>query len=120
MESALIIIDKPPYGWEDSFSGYYVAIACLNRDFDADIFLVGDGVYSALENQKSQETLKFPNVGELAYLVFPEGNIFVHKKSIDERGILEDELVESAQVIDDGELFEILGSKRGRIAFIKF
>ncbi len=120
MESALIIIDKPPYGWEDSFSGYYVAIACLNRDFDADIFLVGDGVYSALENQKSQETLKFPNVGELAYLVFPEGSIFVHKNSIDERGILEDELVESAQVIDDEELFEILESKMGAVAFIKF
>lgn len=97
-----------------------MAIACLNRDFDADVFLIGDGVYSALENQKSQETLKFPNVGELAYLVFPEGSIFVHKNSMDERGILEDELVESAQVIDDEELFEILESKMGNTAFIKF
>lgn len=120
MDSALIIIDKPPYGWEDAFSGYYVAIACLNRDFDADVFLVGDGVYAALENQKSQETLKFPNVGELAYLVFPEGSIFVHKDSMEERGISGKELVESAQVIDDGELFEILESKMGKTAFIKF
>ncbi|MEN6329155.1 MAG: DsrE family protein [Methanobacteriaceae archaeon] len=120
MDSALIIIDKPPYGWEDAFSGYYVALACLNRDFDADVFLVGDGVYAALGNQKSQETLKFPNVGELSYLVFPEGSIFVHQASMDKRGILERDLVESVQVIDDDELFEILESKIGKTAFIKF
>ena len=120
MDSALIIIDKAPYGWEDAFSAYYVAIACLNREFDADVFLVGDGVYSALENQKSQETLKFPNMGELAYLVFPEGSIFVHKDSMEKRGIFGEELVESAQIIDDEELFKILESKMGKIAFINF
>jgi tRNA 2-thiouridine synthesizing protein C len=97
-----------------------VAIACLNRDFDADVFLVGDGVYAALDNQRSQEALKFPNVGELAYLVFPEGSIFVHKASMEKRGILDEELVESVQVIDDEELFEILESKIGKTAFIKF
>ncbi|HMK53582.1 MAG TPA: DsrE family protein [Methanobacteriaceae archaeon] len=119
MDSAIIIIDKAPYGWEDSFSGYYVAIACLNRDLDADVLLMGDGVYSALDGQKPQETLKFPNVGELAYLIFPEGNIFVHKESMEKRGINEGELVEAVQIIDDLELFEILESKTGRTAFIK-
>lgn len=119
MDSVLIIIDRAPYGWEDSFSGFYMAIACLNRDLDADVFLMGDGVYSALEGQNPQETLQFPNVGELTYLIFPEGSIFVHKDSMEKRGITEDQLVEAAQVLDDEELFEILGSKTGRTAFIK-
>ncbi|MGC9517180.1 MAG: DsrE family protein [Methanomicrobiales archaeon] len=119
MKSALIIIDKAPYGYEDAFSGFYVAIACLNRDLDADVLLIGDGVYAALDGQESEESINFPNVGELTYLIFPEGSLFIHLESMQERGINEEDLVEAVEVIDDQELYEIIRSKTVKTAVMK-
>jgi tRNA 2-thiouridine synthesizing protein C len=119
MDHVLIIIDKAPYGWEDAFSGFYVAIACLNRELDADVLLIGDGVYAALEGQKPEETIKYPSVEDLTYLIFPEGSLFVHRKSMEDRGIVEDDLVEAAQYVDDEELYEIIKSRTDGTAFLK-
>lgn len=118
MDAMLIVIDKAPYGWEDAFSGFYVAIACLNRNMDADVFLIGDGVYAALENQ-NPSGIKYPHVGELTYLIFPEGSVFVHQESLEERGIKAEDLVEAAEIIDDTQIYEIIHAKTGKTAVIK-
>lgn len=110
MESVLIIIDKAPYGWEDAFSGFFVEIACLNRQLDSDVILIEDGVYAALDNQDSGG-IKYPGVGELTYLIFPEGNIFVHKDSIAERGIKESDLIETVDIVNDEGIYGLIKSK---------
>lgn len=110
MESVLIIIDKAPYGWEDAFSGFFVEIACLNRQLDSDVILIEDGVYAALDNQDSGG-IKYPGVGELTYLIFPEGNIFVHKDSIAERGIKESDLMETVDIVNDKGIYGLIKSK---------
>ncbi|MBI5679330.1 MAG: DsrE family protein [Methanobacterium sp.] len=110
MNSVLIIINKAPYGYEDAFSGFFVEIACLNRQLVADVVLIEDGVYAAIDNQNS-EGLKFPGVGELTYLIFPEGNIFVYNNSLKERGIHKEDLMETIEIIDDNELYELSKSK---------
>ena len=119
MDSVLIIVDKAPYGYEDTFSGFYVAIACLNRGMKADVLLLGDGVYSAIKDQEPGGRVDYPKVGELSYLVFPEGSIFVHKESMQDRGIEEDDLVEAAQIINDNKLYELISSKTKNTAFIR-
>ncbi|MDI6702627.1 MULTISPECIES: DsrE family protein [Methanothermobacter] len=110
MNSALIIIDRAPYGCEDAFSGLYVAIACLNNSLDSDVLLIEDGVYAAVTHQMPGG-IGYPNVEELTYLIFPEGSIFVHEESLKERGLVEEDLVEAAEIIDDEELYEILMAK---------
>lgn len=110
MKSVLIIIDRAPYGWEDAFSGFFVEIACLNRQLECDVILIEDGIYAALDNQGS-EGIKFPGVGELTYLIFPEGNIFVHKGSLKERGVNESDLMETVDIINDKEIYGIIKSK---------
>jgi tRNA 2-thiouridine synthesizing protein C len=119
MDSILIIVDKAPYGYEDTFSAFYVSIACLNKGMPSDVLLVGDGIYAAIKNQKPGGSINYPNVGELSYLIFPEGSIFVHSESMKDRGINEDDLVEAAQVIDDNELYDIIHSKTKQSAFIR-
>lgn len=114
MESVLIIIDKAPYGYEDAFSGFFVEIACLNRQLNSDVILIEDGVYAALDDQNSDD-IKFPGVGELTYLIFPEGNIFVHKDSLKERGITESDLMETVDIIDDEGIYGLIKSKRNLI-----
>ncbi len=110
MNSVLIIIDRAPYGFENAFSGFFVEIACLNRQLSSDVILVEDGVYAALDNQDS-DGLKFPGVGELTYLIFPEGNIFVHEDSINQRGISESDLMETIDIINDEGVYELIKSK---------
>ncbi len=119
MDSILIIVDKAPYGYEDTFSAFYVSIACLNKGMDSDVLLVGDGVYAAIKDQKPGGTVNYPNVGELSYLIFPEGRILVHSDSMSDRGINEEDLVEAAEVIDDAELGDILLFKTRDVAFIR-
>lgn len=119
MESSVIIIDRAPYGYEDAFSGFYVCIACLNKELDSDILLTGDGVYAAVKGQQSENELDFPSVEELTYLIFPEGSLFVHEKSLQERGFKEEDLVEAAELINDEELYEILASKSKNTAFLR-
>lgn len=117
MKSSLIIIDRAPYGSEDAFSGFYVVIACLNSGLDSDVLLMGDGVYAAVADQKS-ESIGYPNVEELTYLIFPEGSILVHEGSLRERGLVEEDLVEAAEIINDEELHEIISAK-GETAVIR-
>ena len=119
MKSILIVVDKAPYGYEDTFSAFYVSIACLNKGMEADVLLLGDGVYAALKGQKPGGSVDYPNVGELSYLIFPESKIFVHSKSMEKRAIKEEDMVEAAQVIDDIGLSKLLLSKAKDTAFIR-
>jgi tRNA 2-thiouridine synthesizing protein C len=112
MDSNLIIVDKAPYGYEDTFSAFYVSIACLNKGMQSDVLLVVDGVYAAIKDQKPGGSVDYPNVGELSYLIFPEGSIFVHNESMKERGIIEEDMVEAAQIIDDNELYDIIQDRK--------
>ena len=111
MHSALIIIDKAPYGYENALSGVYIAIAGLDKGISADILLMGDGVYAALKDQYSEKTIGYPSVGELTYSIFPEGNLFIHLDSLTQRGIEYGDLVEIAELVDDKTLYNILKSK---------
>lgn len=86
---------------------------------DADVLLLGDGIYAALEGQESENKIKFPSVEELTYLIFPEGSLFIHENSLKERGFDESDLVEAAELINDQELKEIMCSKTHKTAFLK-
>lgn len=112
MSSVLVIIDKPPYGYEDAFGGIYVAIACLDKGIEADVVLMGDGVYAALKNQFSEKTIGYPSVSELTYSMFPHGNLFVYLDSLVDRGINYEDLVEIAQPIDDKTIYNLSKSKK--------
>jgi len=111
MKSILVIIDKAPYGRENALGGLYIAIACLDRSFTADVLLMDDGVYAALNYQNPEESIKYPNIGELMYSVFPQGKIFVHVDSLIQRGLEDHDLIEIAEMIEDKSLYDVMQSK---------
>ncbi len=111
MKSVMIVIDKAPYGRENALGGLYVAIACLDRDFSADVLLLDDGVYAALACQNSEESIHYPNIGELMYSVFPQGKIFVHVDSLIQRGLDYNDLIEITEIIEDKSLYDVMQSK---------
>lgn len=111
MSSSLVIIDKAPYGHENALSGIYIAIASLDKGINSDVLLMGDGVYAALKNQQSEETIQYPSVCELIYSIFPNGTLFVHLDSLIERGIKYEDLIEIAELIDGKTLYNLSKSK---------
>ena len=111
MHSALIIIDKAPYGYENALSGIYIGIAGLDKGIHTDILLMGDGVYAALKNQFSEKTIGYPSISELTYSLFPNGTLFVHLDSLIQRGINNEDLVEIAELIDSKTLYNLSKSK---------
>ena len=107
VESVVIVITKVPYGHESVYGGLYTAIACLERDLPATVILLGDGVYSAMKGQDS-EILGYPCIEDLFYTLSPKVKIYVHEKSMIERGIERDRLIEIVEVIDDQRLLALL------------
>jgi tRNA 2-thiouridine synthesizing protein C len=112
MSSSLIIIDKAPYGHENALSGIYIAIASLDKGHNSDVLLMGDGVYAAQKNQSAEKTIGYPSVSELIYSLFPDGTLFVHLDSLTQRRIEYDDLVETAELIDDKTLYNLSKSKK--------
>ncbi len=111
MSSLLVLVNKAPYGHENALGGLYVAIACLDNGIDADILLIDDGVYAALDDQNSEFAINYPNIGELMYSVFPQGKIFVHVDSLIQRGLDYPDLIDIVEIVDDKSLYEIVKSK---------
>lgn len=111
MPSAIVIIDKAPYGCENALSGIYVALAAMEKNIDTDVLLIGEGVYAALKNQRAERSIHYPSVGELIYSLFPNANLYVYAKSLIEKSIEYEDLIETAELIEDKSLLEILESK---------
>lgn len=111
MKSVLVIIDKAPYGRENALGGLYIAIACLDKGFRTDVLLMDDGVYAALNYQNPEESINYPDIGELMYSVFPQGKIFVHVDSLIQRGLDDHDLIEIVEMIEDKLLFDVISSK---------
>lgn len=116
INSVLLIITKPPYGFEDCFSGLYVAVSCLNNGLKCSIIFITDGVYATLANQKP-EKIFMPSVADLIYTLLPEADLFVHKNSLKERGILESMIIKGIKIVEENEIAEII-LKRGEAIVI--
>jgi tRNA 2-thiouridine synthesizing protein C len=111
MNSVLVLINKAPYGRENALGALYVVIACLDKEFSADILLLDDGVYAALDNQNSESTINHPNIAELMYSIFPQGKIFVHIDSLIQRDLDYPDLIDIVEIVDDNSLYGIVKSK---------
>ncbi|MBS7287354.1 MAG: DsrE family protein [Candidatus Freyarchaeota archaeon] len=106
-EKIILIITKPPYGLEDCFSGLYVAVACLNSSLRCNVIFIGDGVYAALAQQNT-EKLSVPSVEDLIYALLPDAKLYIHKKSLLERGIPESKIIKGIRLVEDEEVAELL------------
>jgi tRNA 2-thiouridine synthesizing protein C len=71
---------------------------------ESNLLLIGDGVYNALKNSQGYkaDTMK-------AYMG-DEGEVKVHQKSLEERGLSEGDLMEGVQVINDDEVASLMES----------
>jgi tRNA 2-thiouridine synthesizing protein C len=102
MKSVIFLIDAAPYGTEKAYGALHAAIVCLPHS--AAIGLYDDGTYLALANQDSR-LLEVPNLSYFLY-AYPEVRIIAHKQSLEERGLLDKNLIELVEILDGDEFFQ--------------
>jgi len=103
-KSTLVLITRPPYGLEEAFAGLRLALALGVNGMKTTIVMLEDGVFNAVNNQKS-EVIKMPsNIYATKDVYDFDIQVKVVKEDLTARGISEDRLFEGLQVISGSEL----------------
>lgn len=101
----LVTIIHPPYGTENAFAGFYIAMASLSKGIDASVLLICDGVYTALKNQKEpQDLLHLPSIEkQLTDILELGGRILIDAESAETRGVRHEECIKGVEFISEEE-----------------
>lgn len=101
-KSVIFLIDSAPYGTEKAYGALHAAIVCLPHS--ATIGLYGDGAYLALADQDST-ILDVPNLSYFLY-AYPEVRMIAHRESLEERSLMNRNLIELLEILDGGQFFK--------------
>ncbi len=105
MRSAFYLLDSAPYGSEKAFGVLNAAVVGLGK-MEVTLGLYGDGAYLALANQDANG-LGVPNLADILY-AYGEMRVFAHEPSVVERGLFEEELIETVELADDEQFLEAM------------
>jgi tRNA 2-thiouridine synthesizing protein D len=86
-KSVLVLITKPPYGFEEAFAGSRLALGMVSSGNveNCNLLLVGDGTLNAVATQKP-EILRMPsNMEALQDMTEMEFKVYCVKQDLDER-----------------------------------
>ena len=102
MKSIFYLLDSAPYGSENAYG--LLNAAAVSIKMNVAVGLYGDGVYLALAGQDSR-ALDVPNLSDLVY-AYPEIRFLAHELSIAERGLINQSLIESVELMDEDKFLE--------------
>jgi sulfur relay (sulfurtransferase) DsrF/TusC family protein len=104
MDRLLVILRKPPYGEINAAEAVRHAGAASGFDYEAILYLIDSGVYTAKKNQDAADT-GFTGLGESLELLADEMEIYACQNSLKECGLHEEDLIDGVKV-DDGSSLE--------------
>jgi tRNA 2-thiouridine synthesizing protein C len=102
MKSIFYLLNSAPYGSEKAFGLLNAAAVSIKMNVAVGFF--GDGVYLALAGQNSR-ALNVPNLSDLVY-AYTEIKFLAHELSIAERGLINQSLIESVDLMDEEKFLE--------------
>jgi len=102
MRSVFYLLDVAPYGSEQAYG--LLNAAAVSIKLEVTIGLYGDGVYLALAGQDSG-ALGVPNLSDIVY-AYPEIRVLAHEPSLTERGLMNQDLIERAELVDEDVFME--------------
>ncbi len=94
--NVLILIQSKPYGMIFNFEGWRASIGMYGMDHEPTMLFMGDGVYALLKEMHDLPIRMF----KATYESF-DGQFFASKRSLDERNISLDELMEGVNILDE-------------------
>ena len=102
MRSVFYLLDVAPYGSERAYG--VLNAAAVSIKMDVTIGLYADGVYLALAGQESG-SLGLPNLSDIIY-AYPEIQVIAHEPSLAKRGLMNQGLIESVELVDEDEFIK--------------
>lgn len=114
MKSVFYLLETAPYGSEKAFGALNAAAVSLTG-IHVTLGLYGDGVYLVLAGQESK-ILGVPNLSDILYS-YGELRVIVHEPSLIERGLFEETLIETVELVDEKDFLEEMESSECVILF---
>jgi tRNA 2-thiouridine synthesizing protein C len=108
----LVLIKSKPFGKILNFEGWRAAVGMFGMDHESTMLCIGDGVYSLLKNMDDMPIRMFKSV----FKSF-DGRICVSNKSLDERQINHEELIEEAEIMDEEGVANLLNENEIILSF---
>uniref|UniRef100_A0A7C4U844 Uncharacterized protein n=1 Tax=candidate division WOR-3 bacterium TaxID=2052148 RepID=A0A7C4U844_UNCW3 len=109
MKKVVILSIHPPYGTAINAEAFRASLGLAFSDISVHLVLCQDGVFAALKNQdprfiqmKSMEEV-YKNISSMGI------NLYIDRRSMEERNIREDEIV-NGKIIDEDELKKLIDS----------
>lgn len=104
MDKLLVILRQPPYGTTNAAEAVRHAGGAGGFDYQVILYLIDGGVFAVKSNQDTGDT-GFTEIGESIELLSDEMEVYVHKDSLNEYGLKEDNLIDGIK-IDNGDVLK--------------
>ena len=109
--SVAILMRKAPYGSVYTAEGFRSMMGIGVFEMDISAVFVDDGVYALLQGQDPSDLDMKPLGDGFPMLAdFGVTKFYVHDGSLADRGLTADDLVMSAEIVDDARVAQILAS----------
>ena len=110
-KTVVILLRQPPHGTLYPVEGLRMSVA-VSADFDPITIAINDGVYTFLK-----DTDKTMYSMHIEFLKNIDLDIYVDKKSLDERGLTKDDLVDDVEVKEHGDILKLIENSTVTIPF---
>ena len=110
-KEVVILLRQPPHGTLYPVEGLRMSVA-VSADFDPITIAINDGVYAFIKDvDKTMYSM------HIDFLKNIDLDIFVDKKSLDDRGLTKDDLIEQVEVKEHGEILKMIENSTVTIPF---
>ena len=108
MKKIGIVITHAPYGYEDAFAGLYVGTASLSKGMQVTVFLLGDGVYTAMKGHgDTMKLIHLPSIElQVKDIIDLGGRVLVDREAAAIRGVMQEEAVGGVEFVDSKKLLD--------------
>ena len=101
-KNIVILLRQPPHGTLYPVEGLRMSVA-VSADFDPITVAINDGVYAFLKDvDKTMYSM------HIEFLKNIDLDIFVDKKSLEERGLSKDDLIDKVEVKEHAEILKLI------------
>ena len=110
-KNIVILLRQPPHGTLYPVEGLRMSVA-VSADFDPTTIAINDAVYTFTQDvDKTMYSMHIEFIKNIGL------DIFVDKKSLDERGLTKDDLIEDVEVVDHEDILKMIQESTVTIPF---
>ncbi len=110
-KNVVILLRQPPHGTLYPVEGLRMTVA-VSGDFEPITIAINDGVFAFLKDvDKTMYSMHIDFIKNI------DLDIFIDKKSLDERGLTKDDLVEQVEVKEHSEILKMIADSSVTIPF---